>query len=224
MKTLSLFASIIFSIFFINTSTAQTRKTETIKVWGNCGMCKTTIEKSAKKGGAKTAEWNEDSKELKVTYAANKTSSAKIQEAIAKSGYDTQDFTADNKAYDNLHGCCQYDRKSGTKASAIYSCPMHADVISDKPGKCSKCGMDLTMSKKAEMKMEAMKMYSCPMHADVTSGKSGKCSKCGMDLKEKEKTTVAYYCPMKCEGDKTYDKAGKCPTCGMNLKEKKQRL
>jgi len=24
-----------------------------------------------------------------------------------------------------------------------YSCPMHADVTSDKPGKCSKCGMDL---------------------------------------------------------------------------------
>jgi hypothetical protein len=26
-------------------------------------------------------------------------------------GYDTQDVTADNKAYDNLHGCCKYDRK-----------------------------------------------------------------------------------------------------------------
>lgn len=40
----------------------------------------------------------------------------------------------------------------------------------------------------------------------------------------KEKTnkipadTVAYQCPMKCEGSKTYDKAGKCPKCGMNLK------
>ena len=105
MKTLSLIAAIIFSIFSVNTSTAQATKAETIKVWGNCGMCKTVIEKSAKKAGAKTANWNEDSKELKVTYAADKTSSAKIQEAIAKSGYDTQDFTADNKAYDNLHGC-----------------------------------------------------------------------------------------------------------------------
>ena len=185
MKTVSFFAAIMFSIFSINSSTAQIVKTETIKVWGNCGMCKTTIEKAAKKAGAKTANWNEDSKELKVSYAANKTSSVKIQQAVAKSGYDTQDFTADNKAYDNLHGCCQYDRKSETAASAIYSCPMHADVTSNKPGKCSECGMD---------------------------------------LKEKEKTTVAYYCPMKCEGDKTYDKAGKCPSCGMNLKEKKQGL
>ncbi|MBY0479559.1 MAG: hypothetical protein K2Q24_18060 [Chitinophagaceae bacterium] len=40
--------------------------------------------------------------------------------------------------------------------------------------------------------------------------------------KTKNKTavadTVAYQCPMKCEGDKTYDKAGKCPKCNMNLK------
>jgi hypothetical protein len=144
MKTLSLFAAIIFSIFSINTSTAQSAKTETIKVWGNCGMCKTTIEKAAKKGGAKTANWNEDSKELQVTYAVNKTSSAKIQEAVAKSGYDTQDFTAVKTAYDNLHGCCKYDRKESTAtAAATYACPMHADVTSDKAGKCSKCGMNL---------------------------------------------------------------------------------
>jgi hypothetical protein len=183
MKTLSLFAAIIFSIFTINTSTAQTAKTETIKVWGNCGMCKTTIEKAAKKGGAKTANWNEDSKELKVTYAVNKTSSAKIQEAIAKSGYDTQDFTAVKSAYDNLHGCCKYDRKEATASAVAYSCPMkcEGDKMYDKPGQCPKCGMDL----KANAKMEAMHMYTCPMHADVTSDKPGKCSKCGMDLKEK---------------------------------------
>ncbi len=118
MKTITLFAAILFSIFSINTSTAQITKTETIKVWGNCGMCKTTIEKAAKKAGAKTANWNEDSKELKVTYAVKKTSSAKIQEAIAKTGYDTQDFTAVNSAYDNLHGCCKYDRKAAATEKA----------------------------------------------------------------------------------------------------------
>lgn len=119
MKTLSLLAAILFSIFSINTSTAQTSKTETIKVWGNCGMCKTTIEKAAKKAGAKTANWNEDSKELKVSFSAKKTSSAKIQEAIAKSGYDTQDFTAVKSAYDNLHGCCKYDRKDADRKSVV---------------------------------------------------------------------------------------------------------
>ncbi len=195
MKTLNIYAALLFSIFAINFSFAQgTTKKETIKVWGNCGMCKTTIEKAAKKAGAASANWNEDSKELKVSYAVNKTSSQKLQEAIAKAGYDTQDFTADNNAYNKLHACCKYDRKAAdasiqaaiTDTVKAYSCPMHPNVTSDKAGKCSQCGMDLTKSKKEQMKMEAMKMYSCPMHADVTSDKAGKCSKCGMDLKEKK--------------------------------------
>jgi len=115
MKTLNIYAALLFSIFAINFSFAQTAtKKETIKVWGNCGMCKTNIEKAAKKGGATAANWNEDSKELKVSYAVNKTSPVKIQQAIAKAGYDTQDLTADDKAYNNLHGCCQYDRKAST--------------------------------------------------------------------------------------------------------------
>ena len=150
MKTLSLFAAILFSIFIINTSSTQSKTTETIKVWGNCGMCKTTIEKAAKSAGAKTADWNEDSKELKVTYAVKKTSSAKIQEAIAKTGYDTQDFTAVKSAYDNLHGCCKYDRKADADASAkTFSCPMKCekDKTYDKAGKCPSCGMDLKEKK-----------------------------------------------------------------------------
>ena len=196
MKTVNIYAALLFSIFAINFSFAQsTVKKETIKVWGNCGMCKTTIEKAAKKAGATAANWNEESKELKVSYASAKTSSPKIQQAIAKSGYDTQDFTADNKAYINLHACCQYERKTGNtiveteKITAItsYTCPMHADVVSANAGKCSKCGMDLTRSKKEQMKMEVMKLYSCPMHAAITSDKPGKCSKCGMDLKENNK-------------------------------------
>jgi len=33
-------------------------------------------------------------------------------------------------------------KKMDTKAEK-YTCPMHPEVISDKPGKCPKCGMDL---------------------------------------------------------------------------------
>ena len=50
---------------------------------------------------------------------------------------------------------------------------MHADVTSDKPAKCNKCGMDLVKSKKEQMKTEVTKSYSCPMHADITSDKPG---------------------------------------------------
>ncbi len=142
MKTLSLFAVLIFGIFSSNTSIAQSVKTETIKVWGNCGMCKTKIEKAAKTAGAKTASWDEDTKELKVSYAVNKTSSTKIQEEIAKTGYDTQDFTAPDAVYSKLHGCCQYDRKS-SDASNVKCCD-HADC-----GKTADCckGMDCCKGK-----------------------------------------------------------------------------
>ncbi|MBP6432772.1 MAG: cation transporter [Ferruginibacter sp.] len=112
MKSLSIFAAILFSLFTSNLFAQTSVKKETIKVWGNCGMCKSKIEKAAKKAGAKTASWNEETKELKVSYSAKKTSNQKIQEAVAGVGYDTQDFTADDKVYNNLHGCCQYERKA----------------------------------------------------------------------------------------------------------------
>ncbi|MES1197704.1 MAG: heavy metal-binding domain-containing protein [Chitinophagaceae bacterium] len=110
-------------------------------------------------------------------------------------------------------------KSKGQKTEMIkYSCPMHSEVTSDKPGKCSKCGMDLTISKKEETKK-----YVCPMHPDVISDKPGKCSKCGMDLnkvKEKEKTAASYTCPM--HPDVTSDKPGSCSKCGMALKETKK--
>jgi len=113
MKVLSFIAVLCFGIF--TQSSAQELAHQTIKVWGNCGMCKETIEKSAIKAGASTADWNEDSKELKVSFNDKKTSSQKIQKRIAKSGYDTQDFVASDKAYNALHGCCKYDRKADTQ-------------------------------------------------------------------------------------------------------------
>ena len=80
---------------------------------------------------------------------------------------------------------CGMDLQKKETVSKAYSCPMHPDISGDMGGKCTKCGMDLTLSPKEKMKREVMKIYSCPMHSDVTSNKAGKCSKCGMDLKEK---------------------------------------
>ena len=128
MKTLSIYAVLIFSILFSTTSYAQQTVKETIKVWGNCGMCKKTIEKAAKEAGAKSASWNEETHALSVSYSNKKTSRVKIQESIARTGYDTQDLTADSKAYDNLHGCCQYERKAGDAANKnTKACCDHAD-------------------------------------------------------------------------------------------------
>ena len=107
-----------------------------------------------------------------------------------------------------------------------YACPKHPNFISDKTGKCPKCGMDLTaLSKKEQFKRDIAKVYTCPVHADVVSTQPGKCPKCGtnLSLKEQFKAEVAklYTCPM--HPDVTSDKPGKCPKCGMDLVETKQK-
>lgn len=107
------------------------------------------------------------------------------------------------------------ESKASTTITTNYICPMHPDISMDKPGKCSKCGMDLTISKKEQMKMEVMKLYTCPMHPDVVGDKAGTCSKCGMDLVEKK----TYTCSM--HPDIISNKAGACSKCGMELVEKK---
>ena len=38
-----------------------------------------------------------------------------------------------------------------------YTCTMHPEVMSDKPGKCPKCGMDLTKEKMTPEQMKMMK-------------------------------------------------------------------
>ena len=97
-----------------------------------------------------------------------------------------------------------------TSGAVTYTCPMHPEVASGKPGKCPKCGMFL------EAKTMEKIYYTCPMHADVKMDKPGKCPKCGMNLKKKtEQVAFAYTCPM--HPDVKSDKPGKCPKCGMFL-------
>ncbi|MDP2385775.1 MAG: heavy-metal-associated domain-containing protein [Bacteroidota bacterium] len=100
-------------------SEAATTKTEvtngeatsTFKVWGNCEMCKETIEGSLKVEGITKADWNVDSKIITVTYDTTKITLDQIQKNIASVGYDNEKYKGDDKAYNELAGCCQYDRK-----------------------------------------------------------------------------------------------------------------
>ena len=94
-------------------------KTDTVKVWGKCEMCKNKIEKAALEAGAASAIWNEKTNLIVVSYDASKTSNNSIQKKIASAGYDTQDEKAPDAAYGNLEKCCQYKRgnadTTGTK-------------------------------------------------------------------------------------------------------------
>lgn len=87
-------------------------ETATFTVYGNCGMCKTRIEKAATGvKGVKKATWDADKQQIEVVYNTKKTSLIAIHEAIAAVGHDTDQRRAKDEVYNNLHGCCKYERQ-----------------------------------------------------------------------------------------------------------------
>jgi periplasmic mercuric ion binding protein len=117
MKTISIF--FVIALFFttgIESSAQQVtkasggQKTETFKVWGNCDMCKARIEKAVKTEGATSADWNKNTKNLTVTFDPSKTSVDLFSKKLAAAGHDTEKYKADDKAYQALDECCQYER------------------------------------------------------------------------------------------------------------------
>jgi mercuric ion binding protein len=187
MKTLRLFSMLAFLFAFllatVNFSFAQKAKafdqktSESIPVSGNCSMCKKTIETAAKKAGASVADWNVDSKILLVSFNSGSTNAAKIQQSIAAAGYDTRDVKANDKAYDNLHDCCKYDRAATTKAACCDN---------DKCSKGDNCcaGMDCCKDGKCGMEKKSEKGSAVHAHAlnSATEGgmdccKNGICTK-----------------------------------------------
>lgn len=107
----------------------------------------------------------------------------------------------------------------------IYTCPMHPEVKSGKPGNCPKCGMKLVVQKtkatkpstpaqvkkspapkptsqgataSPAKKIEApvpVIVYTCPMHPEVKSDKPGNCPKCGMKLELQKSATPKQTAP-----------------------------
>jgi copper chaperone CopZ len=90
---------------------AQSEKTEKFEVAGNCGMCETRIEKAANAvDGVSSADWDKETKMIEVSYNPEKSDIHKINQAIAKAGHDTKMHKAEDSVYDELPGCCKYER------------------------------------------------------------------------------------------------------------------
>lgn len=187
MKTIRLF-SLTALLAAVTTITFAQSKTSSFQVSGNCGMCKTRIEKAAKEAGATDAKWEASTQELTVTYSSTTTNDAKIQEKIAAVGHDNAGFKATMDVYNKLPGCCKYDKAA---ASDKMDCC--------KDGKCSNAGhCDKPCCKKdGDMKMDCCKDGKCSKEghagkdcckkegaAKMDCCKEGKCSKEGHEGKD----------------------------------------
>jgi len=108
LKMLSLMAMFLFG----TTAVFADNKTESFKVYGNCGMCKSRIEKAAKSvEGVSVATWDKVTKQIEVTFDDTKTDVEKIKEAIVNVGHDTEKLKAKDEVYNDLPECCLYDRE-----------------------------------------------------------------------------------------------------------------
>lgn len=117
MKTMKLFL-VLLAIIAGASLSAQTQKSksESFKVAGNCGMCKSRIEKAALSEGAAAASWDAKTKMLAVSFDPSKTNKEALAKKVASVGHDTEKYKAEEKVYNSLPGCCKYDR-SGAAAS-----------------------------------------------------------------------------------------------------------
>ncbi len=90
----------------------STQSDYSIGVKGNCGMCKTTIEKAVKDlDFVENTEWGIQTKILDVEFSDSSIFDLeKLNIAITESGYETMSSTANQSSYDALPGCCKYDR------------------------------------------------------------------------------------------------------------------
>ena len=56
-----------------------------------------------------------------------------------------------------IAACSDNKTKTEQLVNEMYTCTMHNEVMSDKPGKCPKCGMTLVKQKMTDEQMKMMK-------------------------------------------------------------------
>ncbi len=115
-------------ILLLSSSSSQAQiknnKTEIVKVYGNCDMCKATIEKIGNNKKLSKTVWDADNKMATISYDSTKTNLSKILKSFALAGYDNIEFLAPNAAYNKLPACCKYDRDKKTKPHKIVDAPI----------------------------------------------------------------------------------------------------
>ncbi|MEO6404061.1 MAG: heavy metal-binding domain-containing protein, partial [Ferruginibacter sp.] len=159
---------------------------------GSCPICgMTLVKKTIKVTTTKPASQKHDMPMPIDTMPGHDMNKMNMEMPIKKD-------TAVN--HDNMEGMEMPPQPSGVgnkinEQPVTYTCPMHPEIHSSKPGNCPKCGMRLVKEKPKASQIHQMDMqqsqpttFTCPMHQEIHSSKPGNCPKCGMKLvKEKPK-------------------------------------
>lgn len=103
-------------LFVAYSTQAQDKKNKnakyTVEINGNCEQCQARIQKAAYSvSGVKSATWSIETHQLSLILNEEKTTVAEVKKAIAKVGHDSDEAKTTEEVYNNLPGCCQYDRK-----------------------------------------------------------------------------------------------------------------
>lgn len=116
MKKISLL--ILMVVAFAGTTMAQAKKvlqTVTIKTpTVQCETCKKKIESfMAREEGVTKTVVDYKRKQTKVSFYTDRTNIENVKTAIANAGYDADDVTANEEAYNKLPKCCKKTEDGG---------------------------------------------------------------------------------------------------------------
>lgn len=175
----SIFNLLIVLSLVLSTTSGYTQiknpKTDTVKIFGNCDMCKSIIEKAGNLKNIAKVTWNKDSKMAEITFDSKKTNRNEILKRIALAGYDSDEYLAPDSAYAQLAECCKYERLKKEPVIAMDNTKMQMDMSESKmDSPVGQEGKTMPSSEKhTDMKITSsekhtnMKMPSAESHIDM---------------------------------------------------------